>query len=917
MSDWRAGRNLPSRFETFVPVLRTLIELSRAADLPVDAELVDVRVWRELWKAARRQGRSRAAVVNALRRDIGTFIGREAELRRIRDAAAPGGVVSIHTVDGMPGIGKTALVTRAAHLLAEHYPDGQYFVELNAHTPGQPTADPVDVLGTLLLDVGVEPRALPETLGARRDLWRDRLAGKRVLLVLDDARDHEQIESLLPASANCLTLITSRRRLVALDGAAPVTLNALEPDAARELFCTLAQRNSLGDSGAAAEIVGLCGHLPLAIVLLAGRLAHHPNWTVRELATEFASTRDRLDELDSGNRAVRAAFTTSYRLLSPERQRLFRRLGAHPGPDLDAYAVAALDDTTLAAARRNLEALYIEHLIDETAFGRYRMHDLVREYAQSLLREDAEDHAAALDRLLDYFRSTALQAAEPERSTPHGPATSPRPDLSSHGTASAWLRVERANLLACLTQAAAAGQLPYAIDLTEALVGEVRLHNAWFAEVAIRQRGAVAADSINARSAENFAFKDLGPTGFVADHYPAVADLLRHALHGHTGDDPSLLATGLRTLARVQLLTGDFPGAAAGLSRAVDSCRAAGDRPRAAESLSDLGWVRHLTGDYPAALAALEEALTLHRELVDRTGEAVVLRSIAWVRSLTGDHTTAIDLTRAAAGLLRRTGRRTEAAHTISLAAWYHHLIGDYAACGSGIKESLALYEEVDNLSGVAAALNNLAAVQCVTGDYQAGLDSAHRALACYQDLGNRTGAASALNILGRLHCGTGEFDLAGDLAQRALDIFEAVGSDVGSADALGNLGWSRHLAGDGCGAEDLLYRALASCRKTGQRTVEVETLNRIGSLHAASGDASRALAFHDEALRLARLIGNHLEEARALEAAARTRIRLGAKESAAVALEAALVIYRRLGAAEADSAAAEFDAITAPAAER
>ncbi|WP_169814857.1 tetratricopeptide repeat protein [Nocardia crassostreae] len=904
LSDWRGGRNLPSRFETFLPVLRSLIELSRTADTPADTELVDVRAWRELWKAAQRQGRSREPVVNALRRDIGTFIGRDTELRRILDAAAPGGVVSIHTIDGMPGIGKTALVTRAAHLLSEHYPDGQYFVELDAHTPGRPVGDPLDLLGTLLVDVGVDPRVIPETLAARRDLWRDRLAGKRVLLVLDDARDHEQIEALLPAAAGCLTLVTSRRRLIALDGAAPVTLDPLAPSAARELFCTLAQRNSLGDSGAAADIVGLCGHLPLAIVLLAGRLAHHPNWTVRELAVEFASARDRLDELDGGHRAVRAAFTTSYRLLPPARQRLFRRLGIHLGSDFDAYAVAALDDTTLAEARRTLEALYVEHLIDETAFGRYRMHDLVREYAQSLMRDEPGDPAESLDRVVDYFRCTALAAARPDHPA-RALGSTPRPALSGYGASTAWLRIERANLLACLTHTATAGQLTRVIDLARALVGEVHLHGAWSVEVAIRQRGAVAADSIGARSAENFAFKDLGLAGFVADDFPTVAEQLRRALHDHTGHDAALTAAGLRTLSQVQLLTGDFHEAAAGLSQVREVYREVGDQPREAKTLGDLGWVRHLTGDYPAALDDLAEALVLHRALGSRSGEAGVLTSIGWVRSLLGEHGSAIDVTREAAELFHTAGRSPEEAYAVSLVAWYHHLDGDYEGCSSGIKESLAIYEAVDNPSRVAFLLSNLAYVQCVIGDYQGARHSAQRALTFYREIGNRSGEASTLSTLGRIHCGAAEYERASDLTQESFDIYEAVGSPAGSADALGNLGWIRYLSGDVPHAEELLHRALATFRAIGHRTGETETLNRIGALYAASRDYSRALEIHEEALRLARLIHNHLEEGRALDGAARCRFHLGEQEASMTALHAAVTIYQRLGAAELASAEA------------
>ncbi|MFI5783691.1 ATP-binding protein [Nocardia sp. NPDC051570] len=407
ISDWRAGRAVPARLESFEPVLVTLIHLAKATPTPVRGELTDVVAWRRLWKAAiaeadtttarREMFPPRPTVTTALRRDIDTFVGRDVELQRILDAAAPGRVVSIHTVDGMPGVGKTALVTRAAHMLSDRFPDGRFFVELNAHTPGQSPADPFHMLARLLTDLGIAPGHIPDSVDGRCDLWRDRLTHKQVLLVLDDARDHAQVEPLLPAGHGCLTLITSRRRLLALDGAQPLALDILDPGAGVELFCRVAQRSPSGsDTVAVSEIVRLCGYLPLAIVLLASRLAHHPSWTIAGLAAEFGATRDRLGELDAGQRAVRAAFTTSYNNLPPDRQHLFRRLGLHPGVDLDAYAVAALNNIPLTAARHALDTLYTEHLIDESAPGRYRLHDLLREYAHAFVTDDPPTTASEL-----------------------------------------------------------------------------------------------------------------------------------------------------------------------------------------------------------------------------------------------------------------------------------------------------------------------------------------------------------------------------------------------------------------------------------------------------------------------------------------------------------------------------------------
>ncbi|MGW4720907.1 ATP-binding protein [Nocardia sp. NPDC004260] len=399
-------------------------------------------------------------MIGTLPRDVGTLVGRGLELAQIVSASAGGRVVSIHTIDGMAGIGKTALVTRAAHQLAPAFPDGQYFVELHAHTPGQAPADPADVLARLLTAVGVDSRFLPATLEGRRDLWLDRTIGKRMLLVLDDARDHVQIEPLLPGTGGCLTLITSRRHLTALDGAISLPLDVLDPDTAAELFTTLAGRTAATDVERTAvdELVRLCGYLPLAIVLLAGRLAHHRSWSIAGFADEFAAAQDRLEELEAGPRSVQVAFTMSYQDLPPERQRMFRCLGLHPGPDIDAWAAAALAGVSVDVARKHLDAFYTDHIIEETQPGRYRLHDLLRAYARTRAETDSPDtNTQANDRLLNYYQASATAAERhvaryiqpTARSVPEGGLVREFADTMQALT---WLRVERDNLLACIDQ---------------------------------------------------------------------------------------------------------------------------------------------------------------------------------------------------------------------------------------------------------------------------------------------------------------------------------------------------------------------------------------------------------------------------------------------------------------------------------
>ena len=251
-------------------------------------------------------------------------------------------MVGIHAIGGMAGVGKTAFAVHAAHRLAGRFPDGQFFLPLHAHTPGQRPVDPADALASLLLTAGVGARQIPPGLQARAGRWRDYLAGKKVLLLLDDAASHEQVTPLLPGTGGSLVLITSRRHLTALADAAAISLDTLAPEEAAALLARLAGRPGLGaGDGPAGEITRLCGYLPLAIGMLARQLHHHPAWDAAGLAAELAEAAGRLELMVAENLSVAAAFDLSYQDLTDGQQRLFRRLGVHPGTDIDAYARTA------------------------------------------------------------------------------------------------------------------------------------------------------------------------------------------------------------------------------------------------------------------------------------------------------------------------------------------------------------------------------------------------------------------------------------------------------------------------------------------------------------------------------------------------------------------------------------------------
>ena len=410
---------------------------------------------------------------------------------------------------------------------------------------------------------------------ARAERWRGRLAGKKVLLVLDDAAGHAQVGPLLPGTAGCLVLVTSRRRLIALDGAQPLALDTLPPDQAIELFLRLAHRTQDGsDAGTVAELAGLCGYLPLAIALLAGRLAHHPSWNITTFTADFAAAQDRLTELAAGDRpgdpAVAAAFEMSYQDLPADRQRLFRRLGLHPGTDIDAYATAALAGIPLGQARQDLDALYTDHLIDEPAPGRYRLHDLIREYARTLTtrHDPAGDRDQATGQLLDYYQHTAQTAdhhlTRRTRPSPPPAATAPAaaPDLPDRASALAWMHTERANLLACIGYATTQAQ-PDAHHRPDRRPGRLPPPR-----------------------------RPLAPGRHPPPH---------RSHHRPPPRRPPRRGHALHDLGRVRSMTEDYPAAADLLERALALFQDLGDRLGEASALQDLGRVRSMTGDYPAA----------------------------------------------------------------------------------------------------------------------------------------------------------------------------------------------------------------------------------------------------------------------------------------------------------------------------
>lgn len=404
---------------------------------------------------------------NDLPRDVPDFTGREAQLAAVLAAVGSHRGVA---VDGMAGVGKTCLAVHAAHRLAADYPDAQLYVDLHGFTEGRDPLDPDSALRMLLGALDVPSERVPqEGLEPLAACWRAELAGRRVVVVVDNAADAEQVRPLLPGAGPSVVLITSRNRLLGLDEVPPVSLDVLSPRESAELLAR-ASGETGGPEGrlarepeSAAEVLRLCGHLPLALRLAAARLRHRPGWTVGILVERLAEGASEFD----------TAFAMSVRQLDRAQARLFRMLGLLPGGSFDAYAAAALADVPLYGARTMLEDLVDAHLVQQPTAGRYRLHDLVHQHARSACaRQDSPaERERALGRFLDYYvhaaaaADAAMPVLPPGRLPSAGRPPAELPRFADKSAAFSWLTSEYETMIAVFETAAAVGADAHVCEL--------------------------------------------------------------------------------------------------------------------------------------------------------------------------------------------------------------------------------------------------------------------------------------------------------------------------------------------------------------------------------------------------------------------------------------------------------------------
>ncbi|MDA4886456.1 BTAD domain-containing putative transcriptional regulator [Streptomyces sp. MS2A] len=679
------------------------------------------------------------------------FTGRASFVRELSDVlsaasggAATGRVMAVSALAGIGGVGKTTLAVHVAHQARATFPDGQLYVDLQG--AGARPAEPETVLGSFLRALGTADSAIPDSLEERAALYRSVLDGRRVLVLLDNARDAAQVRPLLPGTEGCAALVTARVRMVDLAGAHLVDLDVMSPEEALALFTKIVgEERVASERQAALDVVGACGFLPLAIRIAASRLAARRTWTVSVLAAKLADERRRLDELQAGDQAVEATFELGYGQLEPAQARAFRLLGLADGPDISLAAAAAVLDLPVEDTEDLLESLVDTSLLESAAPGRYRFHDLVRLYARACAERDEQppsERAAALSRLLDFYLSTAAGVYAIERPgdrTVDHLARTEFAGMEFRGDTAAldWLHSEAACILACVRQSLGPRTLRRAVDLL-------------------------------------LASKDLAESGASSLSYETAAFAVRDATTA--SDDPRAEGRARTTLAQVLSRAGRFDEAQTEAERAIALGNRTGDSWTRSNAHNEQGIIANCKNQHEVSETHLREAVRAFRADGNRAGEASALCNLSRVLVSVGRTTSAIDLVRQGIALyddLGLTFRLANARYALGIA------LSHAARHTEALSElSTALQTFVENRQRLweGATHFRIAQVHLAARRPAQAAQHAEQALTT-GSIGGDWMRANILTLLGRSLGDLGQTDRARACWRDALSIYEASGA--------------------------------------------------------------------------------------------------------------------------------------------
>jgi DNA-binding SARP family transcriptional activator/Tfp pilus assembly protein PilF len=645
---------------------------------------------------------------------IPDFTGRYAELDRLDtlvagDRESIGTSVVITSISGTAGVGKTALAVHWAHRISEQFPDGQLYVNLRGFDPTGSAMKPAEAIRGFLDAFGVTPQQLPTSLEAQAALYRSLLAGRRVLVLLDNAADEDQVRPLLPGSPGCLVMVTSRSELPGLivtEGAQPLLVDLMSVPEARQL---LSRR--IGESRVAAEaqavgnIIALCARLPLALMLVAARAATHPGFRLSALAAELSEAGGSLDAFDSEDQAtnVRAVFSWSYQRLSVSGQRLFRLLGLHFGPDVSMPAVVSLAGMPREQVRHALAELTRAHLVSERIPGRFAFHDLLRAYAAEVAyTQDPDDYRyAARYRVLDHYLHNAYRADEvlnrhrdrPFMLADASPGVTPE-SLADQKQALAWFESEHAVLLAVLRHTT--GFDTHIWQLVWALAPFFEYQGHWRDW---RDSQSIALDAslrLSDKQAQALSHFSLGSAFVQLSSYDHAHTHLQHArsLFRELGDNTGQAYTYhilARMLDRQELYREALPHAL----QALSLFKAAGHHTGRARALNAVGWFHAHIGDYEQGLACCQEALDLQREIGDLFGQAETYDSLGYAHRHLGHQDEATACYQQAVHLYGELGDLYSEADTLVALGDAHQAFGDCESARMAWQRALTILEQL------------------------------------------------------------------------------------------------------------------------------------------------------------------------------------------------------------------------------
>jgi tetratricopeptide (TPR) repeat protein len=601
---------------------------------------------------------------------VAHFTGRVAELAALRawqrEASGAGEAVRITVIGGTAGSGKTALAVHWAHQVAGDFPDGQLYVNLRGFDPSGSPVAPGDALRWFLGAFGVTGEEMPESAGEQAAMYRSLLAGKRVLVILDNARDAAQVRPLLPGGPPCLAVVTSRARLPGLamiEGARQVALDVLTAADAGELLAGRLGKRARAEVAAVHQLTELCSRLPLALSIVAARAAARPGLPLADLARELTDAQGRLDALDAGDPAasVRAVFSWSCRQLSEPAARLFRLLGLHAGPDISLAAAASLAGFALTRVRALIGELADANLIAEPAPGRYAFHDLLRAYAADLAATagTGTERSDARRRVLDHYLHTAYPLSwlfNPARTqvtlAPPRPGVTPE-IIAGPSAALEWFDAERQVLLAAVNQASDLGFDTYAWQLPWALMLFFDRRGHWHDQIAVQRTAIASATRLGDLAAQARAYRDLG-TAFgrfgaftEASRYHCAAVELHRQLGDRLGE-----ARARYEIMSVTAHQGRLSEALDHAQQSLALYQAEGNQAGMAKALNAVGWLHGQLGDYEEALLWCAQALGLVSGRGDPLSEASTWDSMGYAHHQLGRHDEAISCFRTAVGIM-------------------------------------------------------------------------------------------------------------------------------------------------------------------------------------------------------------------------------------------------------------------------